>query len=323
MVNKVRTLTGGVVSIPDAVLMDEEASEILAVLCSQQERYRVAINRACQGATMQEQDRIDSSSRDQEDDASLLLSRWRRQLLCAWAYRVIDHLGLPRDTVALAFNYTDRFMALHPACAASEPHLKLAVTASIFIACKTYHNAALEGGSKKLLEMLEMVSRGELTESMILKMEMVLLRTMRFLVHPPLPYHFVHHLLKLPAAQSLSNGELQQADLQLMQETAQYFTEIAVLETLLVDVPPSLVAAAALFNAAKIHNERRVNDPYIDYVKKILSRIVPGPSIGTVKEIGRILWAAVEDSQSSSRPLQPFNHILCVRSVYVSPNTVG
>jgi hypothetical protein len=152
---------------------------------------------------------------------------------------------------------------------------------------------------------------------------MVLLRTMMFLVHPSLPYNFVHHLLKLPAAQRLSNGELQQVDLQLMQETAQYFNEIAVLEKLLVDVPPLLVAAAALFNAVNIHNERRVNDPYTDYVHIFLSRIVPGPIIGTVKEIGRILWAAVEDSQSSSRPLQPLNHMLCVRSVYVSPDTVG
>jgi hypothetical protein len=58
----------------------------------------------------------------------------------------------------------------------------------------------------------------------------------------------VHRILKLHTAQqSFSNGEQwQQMDLQLRQENAQYFTEIAVLDKLLVDVPPSLVAAAAV-----------------------------------------------------------------------------
>jgi hypothetical protein len=55
MANEVRTLTRSLVTIPDLVLMDEEASETLAVLCSRQETYRVAINRAFQGTTMQEQ----------------------------------------------------------------------------------------------------------------------------------------------------------------------------------------------------------------------------------------------------------------------------
>lgn len=168
---------------------------------------------------------------NQDDDQAI--DSLARKKMIDWKFRVVDHFGISRETVASSTNIMDRFVTLNPCDRMS---FKLAAMASLYMAAKLHSHAQLT--LSKLVEL----SRGEFFASDIVDCEAVILKTLGWMVNPVTAHSFIHALAQLVP---VSNTSLIAA----VYDRAIFFAELCLFDYSYVTKSRATIAVAAVLNA--------------------------------------------------------------------------
>lgn len=157
-----------------------------------------------------------------------------REKMCEWSYRVCDHFHAEREVVAVSFSYLDRFV---DKCSCDRSAFKLAAMTTMYMANKIY------GGPQGItINSLAELSRGEFEMSHIAEMELIILKTLQWRLHPPTAQCFInsfHNYVSVPHG-SISNA---------IYRRAIFFAELSLYDYAFVTKERSLIALASLMNA--------------------------------------------------------------------------
>jgi len=158
-----------------------------------------------------------------------------REKMCEWSYRVCDHFQTGREIVAVSFSYLDRFV---DKCSCDRNAFKLAAMTTLYMANKIY------GGPHTLsISALAELSRGEFETSHITEMEVIILETLAWRLHPPTTQCFInsfYNYISIP-----SNGSMSAA----VHQRAIFFAELALYDYAFACRERSLLAIASIMNA--------------------------------------------------------------------------
>jgi len=158
-----------------------------------------------------------------------------REKMCEWSYRVCDHFQTSREIVAVSFSYLDRFV---DKCSCDRSAFKLAAMTTLYMANKIY------GGPHTLtIAALAELSRGEFEMSHISEMEVIILQTLAWRLHPPTIQCFIESFYTYIAIPS--NGSMSIA----VYQRAIFFAELALYDYAFASQERSLLAIASLMNA--------------------------------------------------------------------------
>ncbi len=172
---------------------------------------------------------------------------WRRKI-CQWAFKVVDHFRLDREVVACALNIFDRYLTVKPMtysfgdscpCPSCQRSIdsrcfQLTAMTSLYLAMKVYSDNGDEASSPyrrlRLTSFVEL-SRGQFCAEDITAMESVILKDLKWKVHPPTPMTAVSYLIRLmPPHICVPSESRKSYDLVLhvLHELARYLTELSV-----------------------------------------------------------------------------------------------
>jgi hypothetical protein len=158
-----------------------------------------------------------------------------RENICHWTFSIIDHFELSRNTVAVSMDIFDRYLAtLGNECDAS---LALLVSlTTLYISIKVHEKKKIK------LDTLSKLSRGQFLPKDIEDMELQILKTLSWLVHPPTSLDYISFFLKFLR----KSVEMQQRF--HIFEVTRYLSELSVCDPFFVDHDKSSVAVAAILN---------------------------------------------------------------------------
>ncbi len=158
-----------------------------------------------------------------------------REKICQWTYSVIDHFGLSRQTVAISIDIFDRYFATRGNRCDTDLALLASLT-TLYIAIK------LNEKKKIKLSTLARLSRQQFTAKDIELMEMEILKTLSWLVHPPTAADFMSHLVNLlqPFASRRTRHYIF--------ELSRYMAELAVCDPYFIEHHKSTIALATILN---------------------------------------------------------------------------
>ena len=157
-----------------------------------------------------------------------------REKMCEWSYRVCDHFQAGREIVAVSISYLDRFV---DQCSCDRSAFKLAAMTTLYMANKIY------GGPHRVtIQSLAELSRGEFEMSHIAEMEVIILQTLAWRLHPPTAQCFINSFYNyIP----VPHGSMSIA----IYRRAIFFAELALYDYAFVSKERSLIALASLMNA--------------------------------------------------------------------------
>ena len=169
-----------------------------------------------------------------------------REKICEWSYRVVDHFGIDREVVLTSWNFIDRFLSTQQEC--NTTLFKLLAMTSLLLASKLY-------GSRRLsMQYLVELSRSEFSVGHMMQMEVLLLRTLKWHVHPPTVKAVIRDLL------GLLSPMVDDVVLKKVSEYAHFFAELSVYDMSLVGVEAADIALASLLNALNWIDESDLSD---------------------------------------------------------------
>jgi len=170
---------------------------------------------------------------------------WREKI-CEWSYQVADHFDLSRDLVYIALNYVDRV------CAASNTvellrdknRFQLLAMAALCLAIKLHGgmDTHVPGTEASIVETILHLGRGHFTAEQLKAMEIDALQRLQWLLNPPTPQDFVSYLLVLFPMEGKTE----------INDIALYVIELSVHDYYLISSKPSVLALAAISNAARM-----------------------------------------------------------------------
>lgn len=163
-----------------------------------------------------------------------------RTKMVSWCFQVVDFCKFQRETVSIAINYLDRFMAT-PASSLAHSDRKvfqLAAMTCLYTAVKIHEPEAMD---PKLVSTL---SRGTYSPQEVEAMEANILGALQWRMNPPTSLSFVRLFLDLLPADFLTATQRETA-----YELSKFQTELAVNEYDFISVKPSIVAYSSLVNA--------------------------------------------------------------------------
>lgn len=135
--------------------------------------------------------------------------------------------------MAVSFSYLDRFV---DRCNCDRTAFKLAAMTSLYMATKIFNTR------KITLRNLVELSRGEFEEHHIIKMEVLILQTLGWSVHPPTIQCFIE-----PFCAALTIADRSIVD--CIRQRAIFFAELALYDYYFVSKEKPIVAVAAILNA--------------------------------------------------------------------------
>ncbi|PIN17206.1 G2/Mitotic-specific cyclin A [Handroanthus impetiginosus] len=151
-----------------------------------------------------------------------------RGILIDWLIEVHYKFELMDETLYLTINLIDRFLAVQPVI---RKKLQLVGITALLLACK------YEEVSVPVVEDLILISDKAYCRKEVLDMEKLMINTLQFNMSLPTPYVFMRRFLK--AALSDKRMEL----------LSFFIIELCLVEYEMLQFPPSLLAAAAIFTA--------------------------------------------------------------------------
>ena len=161
-----------------------------------------------------------------------------RENIVEWCFRVIDFFNLDRETVSFAMSYIDRFMAVH---FVDRYTYKLAATTALLLAIKLH-----QPNKVNLNSVVEDLSRGQFGEEDVVGMELIMLRSLSWKLHPPTP---VNYVLRMIALNPSSSKSIQEFDIEGVKHLAVFFVELSSWDYFFVTQKQSMIALAAIMNA--------------------------------------------------------------------------
>lgn len=171
--------------------------------------------------------------------------KWR-SVIFEWFYKIIDHFLLDRGIVAIAMDYVDRFLLLHPAAESetmTQKIYQLVAMSALYTAMKLH--GGNDGGSLgtewKLkrktfcLKSFVKLSRGQFEPKDILAMEIHILKTLSWKVNPVTFTCFLDlYMVLFPSPEQFSENQckrtLQRSRIatHVLHNLARYFVELGV-----------------------------------------------------------------------------------------------
>ena len=141
---------------------------------------------------------------DREEE--VLFTVHDRTTLVKYGYRFVDFCDCPREVVAIAMNYMDRFLGtpcgwqwlavgIQPSQRGT--FLNLVFMTALYTAMKLHAPSAVSSGTVAVL------SRGLFTTEQVEYMERIMIETLEWRLHPPTALAFVRHLLDIVPTQLL------------------------------------------------------------------------------------------------------------------------
>ena len=181
-----------------------------------------------------------------------------REKICQWTYSVIDHFSLSRQTVAISIDLFDRYFATRGNRCDTDLALLTSLT-TLYIAIK------LNEKKKIKLSTLARLSREQFTAEDIELMEMKILKSLSWLVHPPTAADFMSHLIDLlhPCASRRTRHYLF--------EYSRYISELAVCDPYFIEHHKSTIALATILNV--LEDEIPYEELSLDHREKYLAKI--------------------------------------------------
>jgi len=165
-----------------------------------------------------------------------------RNKISIWCYQVADFAKFRRETVEIAMNYLDRYVASPGEKASAARHdretYQLAAMTALYTAIKIHEQEAIQP------KFVSKLSRGAFSPEQVEEMELSMVQTIGWKLNPPTALSFARMFLALVPSDVLDDGMKQS-----MFEVAKYQTELAVNEYELVSVRPSTIAFCSLLNA--------------------------------------------------------------------------
>jgi hypothetical protein len=166
--------------------------------------------------------------------------------VCEWSYRVVDHFDMDREVVLTSVYFFDKFLSSQETGCNSN-FIQLIAMTSLFLASKLYGPKP----SAISMEYLAFLSRSEFTTGHLTQMEMLLLRSLKWHVHPPTAKAAVQEFLALIA----TTQSIEEAVLKDISKYAHFFTELSVFDISLVGIRSIVIAMASLSNSWLIVSE--------------------------------------------------------------------
>ena len=235
---------------------------------------------------------------DGEDEELLYVDRACRHKMCEWSYTLCDYYHIDRTIVGVSFSFVDRFLNKYTYC--NRNTFKLVAMTTLYVAnklygCDTYshhskddtgmdgyntpsssyssspydshnNNNATTNNNRLTIENLASLSRGEFDTKHIIDMEVLVLKTLEWKLHPPTTQYLIHTFYDnynyYKARCDNADADANDADVDhqhprgdrqrqhhLIYERAMFFGELAVYEYNLITEDRSLLAIASLMNA--------------------------------------------------------------------------
>lgn len=172
-------------------------------------------------------DNDDESSVSSSSLPSFKMDESWRSKMCEWCYRVVDHYGLARESVAVAMNILDRYVSKS---VVSNTNYTLATVAAIQIAIKVVSPIKLR------MEEWGSVTHQQFSVDDIISMEVQMLSALSWHVHPPTAMDFCGMLIDFSFTDSTIDIRNE------IQEKARYLTELSVFEYFFTTRNPSSIA---------------------------------------------------------------------------------
>lgn len=217
----------------------EEAIEEWNALAKREENaaYRIqASRRSATGATMPPmEDREDDSS----DTAFQSCPSELREEICEWFYRVVDHCDIDRDQVGTAIFYFDKYLSLSKPM--NERLIQLVAMTSLYLSVK------LHSTKKISVSCIASLSK-EFRVDQIEKMEICIIKTLRWYLNPPTPFLYLTIASPLIVIDDSAEKGLSTTAIEL----SCYLLEISVGDEYFMHMRPSCIAYAAVLAAMDV-----------------------------------------------------------------------
>ena len=172
-----------------------------------------------------------------------------RRRMIDWKFRVVDHYGISRDTVAASTSLLDRIVAStrdHQWQDDDKRLFKLAAMTALYVVAKVQDQARLLS-----IDKLADLSRGEFCVGDIEKMESTLLTQLGWRVYPVTVHSFIHALMKLVRNKN-------HAILAATYDRAIFFAELSLFDKRYGTSSRALLATACILNALEGIGESHV-----------------------------------------------------------------
>jgi hypothetical protein len=183
-----------------------------------------------------------------------LLGDWRSQM-CNWAYTVVDTFGFSRITVAIAFNYLDRFLAiecLRPTSICREDFQLFSMTA-LYLAIKVH-----ESGERLPLDTLVDMSRNCFLCEDFERAESDMIKALQWRLSPPIASRFLTEFCNLYPIDKLDPWVYRCHEL----------LEVLVADSFLLSHKQSHIALAAMLFTCETGHQSSSMEEFCTYLRK-------------------------------------------------------
>lgn len=189
-------------------------------------------------------DYLDAYDNDMMSTQERTIDRDCRSKMVEWSYQVSDFCKFQRESVAMATNYLDRFLATSSLCAQRalcyKKEFQLVAMTSLYISVKLFEPLAMDAG------LLAHISHGCYSEVDIIEMEREVLKSLGWMVNGPTVHAFLNHIMELLQASPYGYDDTM---VMTILDFSKFQAEIAVCDYDLALEKPSTVALAALMNS--------------------------------------------------------------------------
>jgi len=183
--------------------------------------------------------------------------------MIAWYHQVLDHCSFSRENGGIAAYLLDMYLSasggvegeMAVKARVDRREFQLVSMTALFLAIKMNECETITPG------MVAKLSRGSFGALDVAHMETVMLRNLHWYVNPPTPLTFVHHYLELlrgNAADDSGHTRESNSTLRSVLKYSKIQIELSSTDYFFVTLDPSLVAYAAILNAATCLGRRRV-----------------------------------------------------------------
>lgn len=173
-----------------------------------------------------------------------VIDRDARSKMVEWSHQVNDFFKFQRETVAMATNYLDRFLATsNPrACRAlrCKKEFQLASMTTLYIAIKLFEPLAVDA------ELLAQISHGCYLADDITEMEEEILTSLSWRMNGPTAHAFIGHIMALLPPSAYARKK---TTVMTLLDFSTFQADIAVTDYDLALQKPSAVALAAIMNS--------------------------------------------------------------------------
>mmetsp|Transcript_12607 Transcript_12607/g.25222 ORF Transcript_12607/g.25222 Transcript_12607/m.25222 type:complete len:375 (-) Transcript_12607:54-1178(-) len=180
---------------------------------------------------------------------SLTRRRWKksrqmwRKKICMWFYDVIDGFHLDREAVWVAMSFIDRYIEIKQL---ESTKFKLIALTSLFLAVKL-----IDPSKTIFAETMAALSNGSFRKENIFEMELDILQTLQWLIHPPTPVTAMYYFYPLFPKWNNFSEPLKDQIIQL----SKYLIELSTCHYQFIGERPSTIAFSSIlisFDSAKL-----------------------------------------------------------------------